>query len=38
MEVEGKVIVPPEQIGAIGLKVGVAGGLTFTVSVVVVAH
>ncbi len=38
MEVEGKVIVPPEQIDAIGLKVGVAGGPTFTVSVVVVAH
>jgi hypothetical protein len=38
IEVVGKVIVPPEQIGAIGLNVGVAGGPTFTVSVAVVAH
>jgi hypothetical protein len=38
VEVVGSVNVPPEQIGAIGLNVGVAGGPTFTVSVVVVAH
>ncbi len=38
VEVVGSVNVPPEHIGAIGLKVGVAGGPTFTVSVVVEAH
>lgn len=38
VEEVGKVNVPPTQIGAIGLKVGVAGGPTFTVSVAVVAH
>ena len=34
----GSVNVPPEQIGAIVLNVGVAGGPTFTVKVAVVAH
>ncbi len=38
VEVLGSVNVPPAQMGAIGLKVGVAAGLTVTVSVVVVAH
>jgi hypothetical protein len=38
MEVVGKVIVPPEQIGAIAVKVGTVGEFTVTVIVVVVAH
>ena len=38
MEEVGRVIVPPEQIGAITLKVGATGEPTLTVSVAVVAH
>ena len=38
VEVVGSVNVPPEQMGDIGLNVGVAGGPTFTVSVAVEAH
>ena len=38
VEFVGNVNVPPEQMGAIGLNVGVAGGPTFTVNVAVVAH
>ncbi len=34
----GSVNVPPEQIGAIVLNVGVAGGPTLTVRVAVAAH
>ena len=34
----GSVIVPPEQIGAITLKVGATGEPTLTVRVAVVAH
>ena len=34
----GKVNVPPTQMGAIGLNVGVIDGFTVTVSVAVVAH
>ena len=37
-EVVGSVNVPPEQIAAIGLNVGVTDGLTVTLNVVVVAH
>ena len=38
VDVVGSVIIPPEQIGAIVLNVGAAGGPTFTVKVAVVAH
>ena len=38
VEVVGSVKVAPAQIGAIGLKVGAAGGPTLTVSVAVVAQ
>jgi len=38
VEVVGNVNVPPEHIGAICVKVGVVGGPTLTVIVVVVAH
>ena len=38
VEVVERVIVPPEQIGAIGLKAGVVDGFTVTPSVVFVAH
>ncbi len=38
VEEDGKVNVPPEQMGAIGLNVGVVDGFTVTLSVVVVAH
>jgi hypothetical protein len=38
VEVVGRVIVPPEQMGAMGLNVGVAGKPTVTVIVVMVAH
>ena len=38
VEVVGRVNVPPEQMGAIGLKVGVVDGFTVTASVAVVAH
>ena len=37
-DVVGKVKVPPEQIAGMGVNVGVAGGPTFTVIVVVAAH
>ncbi len=37
-EVVGRVIVPPEHIGAIELNVGTIGELTLTVIVPVVAH
>ncbi len=39
LEVVGKAVkVAPEQIGATAVKVGVTGGFTVMVSVVVVAH
>ena len=38
VDVVGKLNVPPTQMGATGLNVGVAGGPTFTVNVAVVAH
>jgi hypothetical protein len=38
LEVVGKVKLPPEQIGATWVNVGVVCGFTVTVSVVVVAH
>ena len=38
IELVGRVSVPPEQMGAIALKVGATGGPTLTVIVVVVAH
>ena len=38
VEVVGRVNVPPTQIGAIGLKVGVTDGFTVTLNVAVVAH
>jgi len=38
VEEDGKVNVPPKQMDAIGLNVGVAGGPTFTVIMAVVAH
>jgi hypothetical protein len=38
VEEDGKVNVPPKQIGAIGLNVGVVDGFTDTLNVVVVAH
>ncbi len=38
VEEVGKVNVPPTQIGAIGLKVGVTDGFTVTLNVAVVAH
>ena len=38
VEVVESVNVPPEQIAAIGLNVGVVDGFTVTLSVVVVAH
>ena len=38
VEVVSKLIVPPEQIGAIAAKDGTVGVLTVTVIVVVVAH
>ena len=37
-EVVGSVKLPPEQIGATGVKVGATFGLTVTVIVAVVAH
>ena len=38
VDVVGSVKVPPAQIGAIGLKVGVVDGLTVTVRVAVVTQ
>ncbi len=38
VEEVGSVNVPPEQMGAIGLNVGVTDGLTVTLNVAVVAH
>ena len=38
VEEDGKVNVPPKQMGAIGLNVGVVDGFTVTLSVVFVAH
>ena len=38
VDVAGKLKVPPEQIAAIGLNVGVTGWLTVTVIVAVEAH
>ena len=38
VEEDGKVNVPPEQMGAIGLNVGVVDGLTTTVVVAVAVH
>ncbi len=38
VEEVGSVNVPPEQMGAIGLKVGVTDGFTVTLNVAVVAH
>ena len=38
VELVGRVIVPPEHIGAIVLNVGIVDGLTFTVVVTVVAQ
>jgi hypothetical protein len=38
VEVVGSVIVPPEQIAAIGLNVGVVDGFTTTVVVEVAVH
>jgi hypothetical protein len=38
VEFVGRVKVPPEQIGAMGLNVGVCGAPTLTVIVAVVAH
>ena len=38
MEEVGRVIVPPEQIGEMALKVGATGAPTLTVIVAVVAH
>ncbi len=37
-EVVGRVIIPPEHIGAIELNVGAVGAPTLTVIVAVVAH
>jgi hypothetical protein len=38
VDVVGRVKVPPEQIGAMGLNVGATGAPTLTVIVAVVAH
>jgi hypothetical protein len=38
VELVGRVIVPPEQIGAITLNVGATGAPTLTVTVAVVAQ
>jgi hypothetical protein len=38
IELVGRVIVPPEQMGAIGLNVGIVGASTLTVMDAVVAH
>ncbi len=38
VELVGRVSVPPEQMGAIGLNAGVCGAPTLTVIVVFVAH
>ena len=38
VEVVGKVMVPPEQIGAIGLNIGVMGLFTVTVADAVFVH
>jgi hypothetical protein len=38
VEVVGSVNVPPTQIAAIGVNVGVVDGLTVTLNVTVVAH
>ena len=38
LEVVGSVIIPPEQIGAIAVKVGTVGVFTVTVIAAVVAH
>ena len=38
VEEDGKVNVPPKQMGAIGLNVGVVDGLTTTVVVEVAVH
>ncbi len=38
IELGGRVMIPPEQMGAMGLNVGVCGAPTLTVIVVVVAQ